>query len=173
MYTSVFFGHEVIALNPFETLIYKLPNLWTHIAMASAVGRVDRKTGEHSCQIFCNFALTDLHEKYQKAIIAHEVGHIELGHVSKEEVERLTKLYGNNAPEPIMEYELAADKYAADLGYGQELAEILEGYIKIGAHPSTEFRVAMLRLRLRAKVCWSGLGLNKEQDYNNDKDSEC
>jgi hypothetical protein len=54
--------------------------------------------------------------KLHRAIIAHEVGHLKLGHLETGETGLLNK----------QEFELAADAYAASLGY----APILKKYLK-------------------------------------------
>jgi Zn-dependent protease with chaperone function len=82
-----------------------------------------------------------------EAVLAHEFGHIALGHCDGRVVRCLSQL--SLFRKLCLGYELAADAFAAELGYGKELVEVLERFRASSPTLFGRIRVAFRARRLR------------------------
>jgi hypothetical protein len=123
MLTREFFGRPVIMLNTIEALLGGYSHLIYPIPNAMVTARLNTITDEISRFILVNEAVGALPLRLQEAIIAHEVGHIELGHLGRAAFEQVREK--RNATLVSRAYELEADQYAANMGYTAELLCVL------------------------------------------------
>lgn len=144
MRSREFFGYRVIAVDPFEALANRMLHLFTHLPQACAMALMT-PDGKVDIKIVVNEAITFLPMRVQEAVIAHEIGHIELGHLSEE----VRKQHPGGGVVNNLAFELAADMYAARQGYAQELCALLQQMNQISPHRDCDIRVEALLCFLR------------------------
>jgi Zn-dependent protease with chaperone function len=133
MYTATILGVEVNVLTDIDCFMA----LWPYDV---PFGQAERILGNIICtRILVNEALLNAPERIGNAIVAHELGHIKLGHFDK-----IVSNFGGIHYQ--LQNELNADAYAASLGYKRELIEALLALIPLSQNKDDILdRISVLR----------------------------
>ena len=78
--------------------------------------------------IVVNQAFLDIDKDIQLASLAHELGHLQLGHTGPQYSDPLCLVMAQEGLGPLMENEYAADAYATELGH--DMIKALEFYLQ-------------------------------------------
>lgn len=109
-----FFGYNVLCVNKELIEKWDLSPMKTSLPMACAMAFVNEDDGTVEETVLVNYEFTQLPNRWQEACVLHEIGHIELGHLNPQaKTDARVKV--------VLEEELAADNFAVERGYKDEI----------------------------------------------------